>query len=115
MNTIATFGKCTLSNDELLKRVDQLCDYMYLDGKIPSRNIPAKPDNDFDLLVGELILRFKESSEPLPDSHELKELTEDEIHDWFCDNSEGIFGDEFIRAEDALFKFQSYLLNKEEI
>ena len=30
------------------------------DGKIPSRNIPGLPNDDYDLLVGELIIRFHE-------------------------------------------------------
>lgn len=58
MNTIATFRKCTLNNQELLRAVDTLTDKMYKDGKIPDRQIPARPDQDYDLLVGELILRF---------------------------------------------------------
>src|SRR5687768_17216946 len=61
MNTIATFRKCTLSNEELLKAVDTLTDKMYTTREIPSRCIPARPNEDYDLLVGELILRFKEA------------------------------------------------------
>lgn len=61
MNTIATFRKCDITNDELLKRVDRLTDQMYKGyGKIPDRQIPARPNDDYDLLVGELILRFEE-------------------------------------------------------
>jgi hypothetical protein len=58
MNTISTFRLCTLTDEELLKRVDYLTDEMYKTGKIPSRFIPARPDDDYDLLVGELIIRF---------------------------------------------------------
>jgi hypothetical protein len=58
MNQIAEFRKCTLPNDELLKRVDKAFDSIYRTGQIPSRHIPARPDEDLDLLVGELILRF---------------------------------------------------------
>lgn len=63
MNTIATFRKCTLTNEELLRTVDQGTDEIYKTGKIPTRNIPARPNEDYDLLVGELILRFKELTE----------------------------------------------------
>lgn len=62
MNAIAQFRKCTLSNEELLKEVDRLTDQIYKDGKIPTRQIPARPNQDYDLLVGELILRFAEQS-----------------------------------------------------
>lgn len=57
MNAIVGFRKCTLSNDELLKKIDKLTDEMYKTGKIPDRQIPARPNDDYDLLVGELILR----------------------------------------------------------
>jgi hypothetical protein len=60
MNAIVSFRKCTLSDEELLKKVDELTDNIYKDGKIPTRHIPARPDGDFDLLVGELIVRFNE-------------------------------------------------------
>lgn len=60
MNGICQFRKCTLSDDELLKKVDKLTDEMYQIGKIPTRNIPARPNDDYDLLVGELILRLSE-------------------------------------------------------
>lgn len=59
MNTIAGFSLCKLSNKELIKRVDEGCDKMYISGKIPSRCIPARPEQDFDLLLGELLIRFK--------------------------------------------------------
>lgn len=63
MNTIATFRKCTLTDDELMRKVDKLTDQMYQTGKIPDRQIPARPDDDYDLLVGELILRFQKARE----------------------------------------------------
>jgi hypothetical protein len=58
MNEIVKFRLCKLSNEELVKKVDKAVDKMYQTGEIPSRSIPAKPDDDFDLLVGELIMRF---------------------------------------------------------
>lgn len=58
MNTIATFRKCTLTDEELMNEVDRLTDKMYQDGRIPDRQIPARPNEDYDILVGELILRF---------------------------------------------------------
>lgn len=60
MNTIASFRLCKLSNKELAKRVDAHCDNMYEYGRIPLRNVPARPDEDFDLLIGELLCRFSE-------------------------------------------------------
>ena len=65
MNQIASFRLCTLSNDELLKKVDSLTDEMYKNGKIHTRHIPARHDSDYDLLIGELILRFSESQSEL--------------------------------------------------
>lgn len=66
MNGIVSFRLCTLTNEQLLEKVDELTDKMYTDGKIPSRHIPARPDSDYDLLVGELTLRFKELIEKKP-------------------------------------------------
>jgi len=60
MNAIASFRKCTLSDEDLLKKVDNQIDQLYITGQIPSRHIPARPNEDFDLLVGELLLRFNE-------------------------------------------------------
>lgn len=60
MNGIVGFRKCTLSDEELLSKVDLMTDEMFMTGKLPSRNIPANPDGDYDLLVGELLVRFKE-------------------------------------------------------
>lgn len=60
MNAIVSFRKCTLSNWELVEKVNKLTDQMFTDRKIPSRNIPARPNDDYDLLVGELIVRFVE-------------------------------------------------------
>src|SRR5690554_1152684 len=62
MNGIATFRLCKLSNDELIKKVDSGTDEMYQTGKIPTRSIPARPDQDYDLLVGEMIYRLDEQS-----------------------------------------------------
>lgn len=60
MNGIVSFRLCTLDDEALLKAVDLAVDEMYQTGKIPSRRIPARPNKDFDLLIGELIVRFKE-------------------------------------------------------
>ncbi|MBO0947315.1 hypothetical protein [Fibrella forsythiae] len=58
MNAIVQFELCTLTNEELVQKVDQLTDQIYQTGKIPSRYIPARPNDDYDLLVGELCVRF---------------------------------------------------------
>ena len=60
MNKICNFRLCKLSDEELIKKIDSQVDKIYKDGKIPARHIPAKPDEDFDLLIGELLLRYKE-------------------------------------------------------
>lgn len=70
MNAITSFRLCKLSDEELLKKVDEGTDNIYKEGKIPSRHIPARPESDYDLLVGELILRFKERITPPPVSAE---------------------------------------------
>ena len=64
MNQIVYFRKCSLSNEELMSKVDFMVDSMYEGpnaGKVPDRHIPARPNDDFDLLVGELIMRFQEA------------------------------------------------------
>lgn len=66
MNTIAGFRLCKLTDKELLKRVDTGCDDMYKTGKIPDRHIPAQPERDFDLILGELLVRFDRYSKGEP-------------------------------------------------
>ena len=59
MNAIVNFRLCTLTDKELIEKVDKLTDQMYsTDHKVPMRHIPARPDGDYDLLVGELLVRF---------------------------------------------------------
>ena len=58
MNGIVKFKLCTLTDKELLRKVDTDTDNMYKTGKVPDRHIPARPNEDYDLLVGELISRF---------------------------------------------------------
>lgn len=65
MNAIVSFRKCTLSDDELLEKVDQVTDILF-DYKhkhererVLSRHVPARPNSDYDLIVGELIVRHK--------------------------------------------------------
>jgi len=60
MNGIVSFRLCKLSDEELCRRVDEGTDEMFKSGKIPVRHIPAQVDNDYDLLVGELVQRFME-------------------------------------------------------
>ena len=53
------FRKCTLTDKELAGAVAEGLAKMYTPPvEVPSRNIPARPDQDFDLLVGELVFRF---------------------------------------------------------
>lgn len=63
MNAIVSFRLCKLSDQELLEKVDKMTDEMFQKHEVPTRTIPAKPDSDYDLLVGELIMRFKEKIE----------------------------------------------------
>lgn len=56
---LSNFRLCTLDDDTLLHRVTTAMFEMYITGEIPSRHIPARPDQDFDLLLGELVLRFQ--------------------------------------------------------
>lgn len=54
------FRLCKLDDKELAARVAERLATMYKTGRLPSRNVPARPDDDFDLLVAELIVRFAE-------------------------------------------------------
>lgn len=58
MNGLLQFKLCTLTDEELIKLVDETTDQMFKTGKIPYRHIPARPNEDYDLLVGELIVRY---------------------------------------------------------
>lgn len=61
MNAIVNFRMCTLTDKELVNKVDKLTDKMYSENyEVPMRHIPARPDEDYDLLVGELVFRFHE-------------------------------------------------------
>ncbi len=60
MNGIVQFRLCNLTNEQLAQKVDECVDRIYQTGEIPVRHIPARPDDDFDLLIGELIMRFGE-------------------------------------------------------
>ena len=61
MNAIVSFRLCKLTDQELIERIDQQTDDMFRSQKLPARHIPARPDQDYDLLIGELLLRFGES------------------------------------------------------
>mgnify|MGYP000586737679 CR=1 FL=1 len=63
MNTIASFRKCTLSDEELMEEIDKQTDNIFKSQEVPVRHIPARPNKDYDLLIGELLLRFKEKIE----------------------------------------------------
>lgn len=60
MNAIVSFGLCTLSDEDLADKVDQMTDEMYEKGDVHLRHVPARPNQDYDLLVGELCKRFKD-------------------------------------------------------
>jgi hypothetical protein len=73
MNAITKFRLCTLTDDELLGAVDAATDQMFQTGKIPDRQIPARPDADFDLIVGEMICRFIELKNALLETIEQRD------------------------------------------
>ena len=64
MNRIVGFNLCTLSDKELAQKVDERTDALYVRGanrdNLLAAHIPARPNEDYDLLVGELIKRFLE-------------------------------------------------------
>lgn len=80
MNAIVHFRKCTLSDKELLDAVDAATDKMFQDGKLPSRHIPARPNEDYDLLVGELVMRFYQMTRSEGDTSETAQRVLDELH-----------------------------------
>jgi len=80
MNGIVSFRLCKLSDEELLQKVDKQTDRIFDIQRVPSRNVPADPNEDYDLLVGELLLRFKERLSPPPVS------AEEVIHLFLYDN-----------------------------
>lgn len=71
MNGIVSFRLCKLTTEELIRKVDEMTDEMYQTGQTPTRHIPARPDEDYDLLVGELVQRMREVIEatPKPDTN----------------------------------------------
>jgi len=60
MNAIASFRKCTLSTIELIAKIDVQTDVIFKKQEVPTRHIPARPNEDYDLLIGELVLRVQE-------------------------------------------------------
>ena len=88
MNTISSFRLCTLSNEDLIKKVDSITDNMYKTQKVPNMHIPAMPDDDYDLLVGELLQRFSEKWISI--ENKLPDLEVDVLlfNDWISSNKE---------------------------
>lgn len=80
MNSIVKFRKCTLSHKQLIETVDEAVDFMYLSGKIPDRYIPARPDEDYDLITGELIYRFDKAVELLTKAKDETKRTCDSLN-----------------------------------
>jgi len=75
--------------------------------KYPAVRIDFAGKNQLVMLESDAIKLAKEYHALFP----VRPLTEDQIHDWFCDNSDEIHDEEFNRAEDALIKFQLHLSN----
>lgn len=58
------FRLCKLTDKPLAESVAAGLIKMYQEPvSVPTRNIPARPDEDFDLLVGEMVVRFLEKTE----------------------------------------------------
>lgn len=66
MNGIVSFRLCTLTDKELVEAVDKATDEMYKTLDVPARHIPARPNRDYDLLIGELVQRFIEAKGIIP-------------------------------------------------
>ena len=63
---LVQFRKCTLTDRGLAEAVAKGMNEMYTDPvSVPARQIPARPDEDFDLITGELIVRYLEKTELL--------------------------------------------------
>lgn len=56
---LVSFRLCTLTDDELAQKCAAMLEQLYKDPlRTISRQIPARPNDDFDLLFGEMIRRF---------------------------------------------------------
>jgi len=63
---LVQFRKCTLTDELLAEAVAAGLNKMYSEPvSVPTRHIPARPDEDFDLLVGEMAIRLLERSASL--------------------------------------------------
>ena len=77
MNAIVSFRQCTLTNEELREKVDEMTDELFdykhksKRDRILTRHIPAQPNDDYDLLIGELLVRFLEMEKELEESNRL--------------------------------------------
>ena len=74
MNSISNFRLCTLTDVELLQEIDRQTDKMFTEQKVPVRHIPAEPNKDYDLLIGELLIRNTEKIKALQELLDLKQL-----------------------------------------
>ena len=59
MNKLCHLRLCTLDDEQLMEAIDAKTDEIFQTQKVPAMHIPARPNQDYDLLVGELILRYK--------------------------------------------------------
>lgn len=70
---IVGFRLCTLTDTELAHAISEHMKHMYRQGgsfQAPPRHVPARPDEDFDLLVGEMIVRFMDNCNALTELRE---------------------------------------------
>lgn len=64
---LVQFRLCTLDDESLANAVLGGLQKMYKPPvSVPARNIPARPNEDFDLLVGELVVRFLQAKQIEP-------------------------------------------------
>lgn len=68
---------CTLSNDDLIDKIDNELQKMCFTRRVPLMSIPAKPNEDFDLMIAELLVRYMAALET--PKHETVEELQQEI------------------------------------
>lgn len=56
-----------ISDDEIIDSLEKQLRKMCVSRKLPIMSIPAKPNEDFDLLLAELLIRFMKKDEEVVD------------------------------------------------
>lgn len=103
MNGLVSFNLCTLTDNELVAKVDQMTDEMYQTSRMPNRHIPAQPNEDYDLLVGELVKRFMQKLEiqSKDDNIDYANRAKESIKELICDCPEYARSMRMTKSEDT--------------